>query len=152
MGLSITEEDFVYKMKAEDIMDKNFPLIYQNTPLSKILDIFSESANLYYPVVGPEDKLIGIVTVDNIKSTFMARSAGELILAADVLEPAVASVSPESSLSEVKDILAQYNLEYLPVVTSENKIVGFIERRMVYKIISAKIIELQRQADVLEES
>ncbi|MFH1771430.1 MAG: cation:proton antiporter [Candidatus Omnitrophota bacterium] len=152
VGLNITEEDVAYMMKAEDVMDKNSPLIYQNTPLNKILDIFGDSISLYYPVVDSGTKLIGIITVDSIKSTFMARGAGELILAADVLEPVIISVSPDSTLLEVKALLAKYNLEYLPVVTSENKVVGFIERRMIYKIITAKILELERQADALEDN
>ncbi|NQT28630.1 MAG: hypothetical protein HQ570_03440, partial [Candidatus Omnitrophica bacterium] len=54
-------------------------------------------------------------------------------------------------ISELKGILAKYNLEYLPVVTQENEVIGFIERRMVYKVISTKVMELQRQVDSLEK-
>lgn len=82
----------------------------------------------------------------------MVGSLNDLILAVDVMEPAIASIKPESSISELKDILAKYNLEYLPVVNSENNIVGFIERRMVYKVISTKVMELQRQVDSLDKN
>jgi len=47
--------------------------------------------------------------------------------------------------------LAKHNLEYLPVVIQDDEAGGFIERRMVYKVISTKIMELQRQADSLEK-
>ena len=151
VGLNITEDDLIRKLKAKDLMDNNPPLIYKNTPLDKILAIFSESPNLYYPVVDPDKKLLGIITVDNIKNIFMVAGLNDLLLAIDAMEPSLASVNPESSVSEVKKLLARYNLEYLPVVTKENMVVGFIERRMVYKIISTKIIELQRHADSLEE-
>ncbi|UCC96007.1 MAG: cation:proton antiporter, partial [Candidatus Omnitrophota bacterium] len=150
VGLNITEEDLVGKLKAEEIMDKNPPLIYQNMPLAKILTIFSESPNLYYPVVSIDKKILGIITVDSIKNTFTAAGLSELLLAIDFMEPVIASVTVESSASEVKEILARYNLEYLPVVTQGDKIVGFIERRMVYKTISTKMMELQRQSDSLE--
>ena len=151
VGMNITEDDFVRKLKVEEIMDKNPPLIYKNMSLAQILTIFSESPNLYYPVVDTNKKLLGIITVDNIKNTFMATSLSDLLLAVDVMEPAIASVTSKSSISELKGILAKYNLEYLPVVTKEDEVIGFIERRMVYKVISTKIIELQRQADSLEK-
>jgi len=151
VGMNITEDDFIRKLKVEEIMDKNPPLIYKNMPLAQILTIFSESPNLYYPVVDTNKKLLGIITVDNIKNTFMVTSLSDLLLAVDVMEPAIASVTSKSSISELKGLLAKYNLEYLPVVTQENEVAGFIERRMVYKVISTKIMELQRRTDLLEK-
>ena len=151
VGMNITEDDFIRKLKVEEIMDKNPPLIYKNMPLAQILTIFSQSPNLYYPVVDTNKKLLGIITVDNIKNTFMATSLSDLLLAVDVMEPAIASVTSKSSISELKELLAKYNLEYLPVVTQENEVAGFIERRMVYKVISTKIMELQRRTDLLEK-
>lgn len=150
VGMNITEDDFVRKLKIEEIMDKNPPFIYKNTPLGKILAIFSDSPNLYYPVVDNAKKLIGIITVDNIKNTFMVASLSDLVLAVDVMEPAIASIRSNASIAELKEILIRHNLEYLPVVTAEDVVVGFIERRMFYKVISTKIMELQRQADSLE--
>jgi CBS domain-containing protein len=150
VGLNVTEEDLVLTLKAEDIMDKAPPLIYENMSLAQILAIFSESPNLYYPVVDSNKKLLGIITVDNIKNTFMVAGLNDLLLAVDVMESPIALAASESSIFELKRTLARYNLEYLPVVDGDNKIVGFIERRMLYKIISTKVIELQRKADSLE--
>jgi len=151
IGMNVTEDDLVRKLKVEEIMDKEPPLIYKNMPLVQILKIFSDFPNLYYPVVDVNKSLLGIITIDNIKNTFMATSLNDLILAVDVMEPAIASITPNSSISELKNIFAKYNLEYLPVVNSNNKVVGFTERRMVYKIISTRVMELQRQADSLEK-
>ena len=151
-GLNITEEDLIYKTKACDLMDKNPPLIYTNTPLTKILNIFSTSANLYYPVVDEGKKLLGIITVDSLKNLFMETGLSNLLLAVDFMEPIVDSVTPESSIFSVKEILDRYNLEYLPVIEQDKTIAGFIERRILNKLISTKILELQRQADALEEA
>jgi len=150
VGLNITEEDLVHKLRVEEIMDVSLPVIYKNTPLPQILTIFSQSPNLYYPVVDNDKKLLGIITVDNIKNTFMAAELSDLLLAIDFMEPAVATITPDSTIVELKKVLARYNLEYVPVVSRENKVLGFIERRLVYKIISTKVMELQRKADALE--
>lgn len=152
VGLNITEEDLIYKTKVCDLMDKNPPLIYTNTSLTKILNIFSTSANLYYPVVDEDKKLRGIITVDSLKNLFMETGLSNLLLAVDFMEPIVDSVAPESSIFSVKEILDRYNLEYLPVIEQDKTIAGFVERRILNKRISTKILELQRQADALEEA
>jgi len=74
----------------------------------------------------------------------------DLLLAVDLMEPYVSSVTYDSPLSLVKESLNRYNIEYLAVVSKENTIEGFIEARTLNKIISTKIIELQRKADSLE--
>ncbi|MCG8430923.1 MAG: cation:proton antiporter [Candidatus Omnitrophica bacterium] len=151
VGMNVTEEDLIAKLKTEEIMDAHPPRINKSTHLDKILTMFSEHANLYYPVVDNDLTLLGIVTVDNIKSMFTAGDLTDLLVAVDVMEPAVAVVRPDSSIADLKKVLAKHNLEYVPVVTGENKLAGFIERRMVYKVLSVKLLELQRRMSLLDE-
>lgn len=152
VGLNITEEDLIYKTKAEDIMDRKPPLIYENMQLADILRIFSENDNLYYPVINREKELQGIITVEGIKQTFLEQDLGGLVLAHDLAQPVVAGTSKEVSIAEVKEKLNRYDIDYLPVVNKENKIEGFIERKKLNKFISTRIIELQKHADSLEHS
>ena len=147
VGLNITEEDLIRTTRAEEAMDKNPPLIYKEMSLSQILKVFSESPNIYYPVVDHDKRLLGIITVDHIKTTFMEAGLSELLKAVDLMEPVPATAKPEEMVSAVKEILGRYNLEYLPVVDREDKIVGFIERRSLDKLISTRIMELQKQVE-----
>jgi len=110
--------------------------------LTEVLRIFSESDHLYFPVVDADRHLLGIVTIDNIKDTFTATGLEKFLLAIDLMEPVVAKVSPEKSMSEVREILSKYNLDYLPVVDGDNRILGLIEQRMIQRFISRKIMEL----------
>ncbi len=151
VGLNITEEDLIYKTKTQELMDKDPPLIYKDMNLSKILDIFSTSTNLYYPVVDSNKKLLGIITIDNLKNIFMEIGLSDLLLAVDFMEQPVDTITPESTISTVREVFDRYNIEYLPVVNKDNTIAGFIERRILNKLLSTKILELQRQADALEE-
>ncbi len=150
VGLNITEEDIIQKTKAKDAMDKNPPLIYENIQLEDILKIFSESDNLYYPVVNKNKKLCGIITIEGIRQTFLETDIGGLILAYDLMEPVIATASTQTFLSEVKEILNRHNIEYLPIVDENKKIEGFIETKNLNKWISTKIIGLQKQADSLD--
>lgn len=149
VGLNITEEDIIRSTRAGDVMDKDVPVIYEDVSLSEILRVFGESANLYYPVVDADKHLLGIITIDNLKDTFAASGLQSFLLAHDLMEPAVAVTTPETPMSEVKEVIDSYNLEYLPVVTKENRVLGLLESRRIKRFISRKILELQRQAESL---
>jgi len=149
VGLNITEEDIIRQSKAKDIMDKDVPLINENMSLTEILKVFSESNYLYYPVVNKEKKLLGVLTVDNIKNTLMTSGLNWFLLAFDLMEPPVVVTSPDTPMREVKELLSRHNLEYLPVVGADKKVSGFLEARSINRKISTKIIQLQKQAESL---
>ncbi|MFH0839733.1 MAG: cation:proton antiporter [Candidatus Omnitrophota bacterium] len=152
VGLNITEDDLIRGLKTREIMDKTPPLIYENMQLIDILKIFTENENLYYPVINNDRELQGVVTVESIKQTFLETDIGGLILANDLMQPVVAKANAEMPISEVKEILNRYDVEYLPVIDERNKIKGLIERKKLNKFISTKIVESRRQADSLEKA
>ena len=152
VGLNITEEDIIKKNRAEDVMDKSPSVIYENLQLADILKIFSENDSLYYPVINKERKLRGIITVEGIKQTFMEMDASGLILAHDLMEPVTAEINRDVQVSEVKEIINRYDIEYLPVVSDDSTLEGFIERKKLNKFISTKVIELQEKVDSLDRA
>jgi Kef-type K+ transport system membrane component KefB/predicted transcriptional regulator len=148
-GLNITEEDIIRESKAKDIMDINVPFIYEHMSLAQILKTFSETDNLYYPVVDKNQKILGVITVDHIKNSLMSSGLHAFIIAYDLMEPVAAKVSPDLPMTEVLEILNRYNIEYLPVVSGKDKVIGFLERRQISRKISTRLIELQKQAEAL---
>jgi Kef-type K+ transport system membrane component KefB/predicted transcriptional regulator len=148
-GLNITEEDIIRESTAKDIMDTKIPLIYENMSLTQILKIFSETDNLYYPVVDKAKKLLGVITVDHIKNSLMTSGLHSFLLAYDLMEPVVAKATPSLPMQEVQETLNRYNLEYLPVVSTHDEVIGFLERRQISRKITTKLIELQEKAEAL---
>lgn len=149
-GLNVTEEDLIRQSKVKDIMDKNPPVIYENTCLNKILEIFSSHDNLYYPVVNKDKYLMGIISIDHLKQTFMLSGLDEVLLAYDLMEPVIAITHPETAMTEAKEEMERNRMQCLPVVTEDNKLVGFIESRSIQRLISTKIAELERKSMDLE--
>ncbi|MDH5185678.1 MAG: cation:proton antiporter [candidate division WOR-3 bacterium] len=149
VGLDITEDDIIRQSRAKDILDKQIPLVYENMSLGEILRIFGESDSLYYPVVNSDEKLLGIITIDNIKKTLAISELGAFLLAHDLMEPVIAVAAPDTALAEVKEILSRYGLEYLPVVAKDNKVLGLLEVRSMQRQIAKRLIEMREKADAL---
>ena len=152
VGLNITEDDIIIKSKAEDIMQKDVPIIYQNMHLANILEIFGETDNLYYPVVDKNKKLIGIITIENLKDAFSVSDLSDFLLANDLMEPVIASASPKTPMLDALEIMKQNHLEYLPIVSDDNTVVGLLENRTIQRYISRKILEMKEKIDTLEQA
>ncbi len=145
VGLNVTEEDILQKAKVEEVMDKDHPLMYKNIPLTDILDIFSQHECLYYPVVETDDTLAGVITVESIRRSFQYHDLGHVFVAHDIMDSAGVDISPNVSISEAREIMDKCNLDYLPVVTEGKYVAGVLQRHMLNRFVSTKMIELEQK-------
>jgi len=148
-GLNITEEDLITNATAGNLVGTSPPLINKNMPLIDVLNIFKGSEYLYYPVVDENKKLVGVITVESIRHTFMETDLGPLLLAHDLMEVWKDRVYTDDPAAVVKDKLNKFNLKYLPVVTKQDTYAGIIERDAVSKFISTKMLELEQKIEAL---
>ncbi len=138
VGLNITEEDVLRKTNVSHVIDKNPPYIYENIPLKGILNIFSQSSYHTYPVVDKEKKLKGVITIESIRKSFSHSEIGNLVIAHDIMEPAISrKISPDSSLLEAEEVIDKYNVDYLPIVNAESVLLGFMEKEAIDKFVSS---------------
>ncbi len=152
VGLNITEEDLIKKSRADDIADRSIPHIKETDSITKILNLFSERDNFYYPVVDAGEKLVGIVSIDHLKDTFIASEFSDYLLAYDIMEPVVCTCTPDTEATEIRTDLKKFDIQSIPMVDNEGKVLGMIENRGLQQLFSRRIAELQRKAKTLEES
>jgi len=150
IGLNITEDDLIKMSLARDAMDSEVITIPEQTLLPQILEIFSENDNLYYPVVDKNKKLKGVVTIDNIKDTFMAQELSEFLIAVDLMEPVDVTVKAETPMPDVKEIMTKNRVDYVPVLDDDRKVLGLLESRNIERHITKKMLELEQTVNNLE--
>lgn len=148
-GLNITEEDMVTQSTAADIMYGNVPKIAVNAPVSSILEIFSENDSLCYPVVKDDGGLAGIISIDDLKNTFMAAELSDFLLAHDIMRIPAASCVDTLPANEARSILKKKGVEYLPVFKNNGTFAGIIDERGIQLFFSRRIAELSRKIDEL---
>ena len=152
VGLNISEEDLIKKSIADDIADRTIPHIRETDSISKILNLFSERDNFYYPVVDKDEKLVGIVSIDHLKDTFIASDFSDFLLAYDIMEPVICTCNPDTEATEVRKNLKEFAIQSIPMVDKEGKVLGMIENRGLQQLFSRKIAELQKKAKTLENT
>jgi Kef-type K+ transport system membrane component KefB len=149
VGLNITEEDLIKTSSISDVMDSDPVTIPQDLPLGRILDIFSTTDFLYYPVVDSKSRIVGVITVANIKEMFANRDVADWLLACDVAEPVIDKITPDKPLADALDYIRKYDLEQIPVVASDdtNTLLGILDYRKVNRRISAEVLRRRKIAD-----
>ena len=149
VGMNVTEEDLIKTYAVADVMDTSPTSIPQDMPLPQILEVFSTSDSLYYPVIDAQSRIKGVITIADIKEMFASRDVAAWLLACDVAEPVLDKTTPNTPLEEAFDQMRRYDIESIPVVAddSSNRLVGVLDYRKVNRKISAEVLHRQKTAD-----
>jgi Kef-type K+ transport system membrane component KefB len=149
IGLNITEKDLIKTYTVKDVMDTKPTSIVEDLPLHQILEVFSTSESLYYPVIDAQSQITGIITIADIKEMFANQDVAGWLLACDVSEPVLDKTTPNKPLEEAMERMRRYDLESMPVVAGgeSDKLVGVLDYRKTLRKISAEVLHRRRVAD-----
>ena len=149
VGLNITEEDLIKTYTVKDVMNTRPTSIAQDLPLHQILEVFSTSESVYYPVIDAQSRITGIITIADIKEMFANQDVAGWLLACDVTEPVLDKTTPDKPLEEAMERMRRYDLENMPVVAGgeRDELVGVLDYRKTLRKISAEVLHRRRVAD-----
>jgi Mg/Co/Ni transporter MgtE len=95
----------------------------QFAPISKGKDVIN-----YIYVTDPKGKLLGVA---NLKNLLLA---DDDLLLKDIMDENIISLSPYSTLKETSRMFRHYNLQALPILDAEEKILGVIPYRDIMNL------------------
>jgi len=148
VGLNITEEDLIKTYTVADVMETEPTIITEDLPLPQILEVFSTSESIYYPVIDSKSRVTGKITIPGIKDMFANREVAGWLLACDVEEPILDKTTKTTPLEDVIEHMRRYDLSNMPVVADDdNKLVGVLDYSKTLRKISAEVLRRRETAD-----
>jgi Kef-type K+ transport system membrane component KefB len=149
IGMNITEEDLIKTYRVSDVMDKEPVIIQEDTPISEIIKIFGQTKSFYYPMLDKNNNITGAMTIDSIRNTFANQELHNWLVAMDIAEPIIATVMPQTPLSEAFETAKRFDIEHLTVVSSDDakKFVGVLNCPAARRQLSAEVLSRQEKAD-----
>ncbi|MDR3627900.1 MAG: chloride channel protein [Ignavibacteriaceae bacterium] len=131
------ERFFVRQIKVRDIIEKDFIPIHPEMTLREIVDIIIHSKRNLFPVLDDNKKLIGIITLDDIREVLLNVDLYDVILAYEVMNSNFHSIDIEADLAFALEKFEQNNVWNL-AVTDNGKYHGFISKSNIFnKYLSA---------------
>ena len=147
--MNITEDDLMKIFKVSDVMDTDVPNIPSSMPLTQLIEIVSNTDSFYYSVIDEKENLVGAITMDGIRKTFMTQELNSWLIAMDIIEPVILKTPSDKILAKGISQMKKKNIDYAPVVESEDsdKIVGVLDIRSVKHKLSTEVLKRQQIAD-----
>lgn len=122
------ENDLLETFSVRCILETDFQEVQPEQSLREVLVKLSQSKRNLFPVVTRNKKLVGILTLEDIKQHLFKPEAYDRIKVKDLMQQIPKELELDQKLNEVKTIFDTHpDLWNIPV-TQENKYVGFISK------------------------
>ena len=132
LNLTVENRDkFVLsKLDLSALIETNFSVIGPDEPIKSLLQLISSSSRNTFPVVNQQNKLIGIVRMDDIRSIIFSPEKYENLTVKDLMIKPAAVITMHENLHAVLKKFDDTNQWNLPVV-DDDKYVGFVSKSSV---------------------
>ncbi len=132
-------------LKVADVLRSDVRLLSRTLPLADVLETFLRSRSLTLYVGDEEGKLLGAVTIHDVKEILADRSVEAIVIAED-LASEVPFVTPDEPLTSVNEKLWFRDLGQLPVVDSASgrKFLGIVTRRDLLGAFDREVLQRDR--------
>lgn len=142
------DETILRDIRVEHIMHRDVPVIPPHMPFTRIIDEVMRHRGMYFPVVDEQQRLIGVISLDDLKGYLKHEELAGLVVAQDIANEAIITLSPRDTLYEALSKMNRSDMDELPVVAM-GKLVGMVSRRDIMKAYQRAVLE--RQAFVQSE-
>ncbi|MCK6609819.1 MAG: chloride channel protein [Bacteroidia bacterium] len=122
------ENELLKSFSVRCILETDFQVIQPEQSLREALVKLSQSRRNLFPVVTRSQKLVGILTLDDLKQHLFKPEAYDRIKVKDLMQALPEEVELDQSLIDVKAIFEAHPDMWNIPVTHENKYAGFISK------------------------
>ncbi len=129
-----------------DLMRDPVRPVRENATLQEMAERFLSSANNFLPVVDVEQRLVGMVSLHDLKPFLNAGQELQAIIAYDVMRPAPPCVTPNQRLLDVLPLVLASEQRNIPVVNTgtEKRLLGALVRAEVLSLFSELLAKSSR--------
>jgi Kef-type K+ transport system membrane component KefB len=156
-GMNITRDDLMDQWSVADVMQTQPPMLAPAASFREITRALGEQNTMVFPVVGNDNCLEGMITMQDLRAA-LGQSSGmwNLLVAFDLMHPPKHTVTAGTPLKDAMLTMEDMRLDFMPVVDGET-LVGMLELRPTQKKLQQEVFRRQEQvadreqADLLRE-
>ncbi|HLK12546.1 MAG TPA: chloride channel protein [Candidatus Binatia bacterium] len=119
----------IERMPIADVFRPTTEAIPEQALLPAVLRTIGESRRSTFPVVDPGGHLVGLLSMDALRTALAEEALRPLVVARDLCDPNVPTLTPRATLGEAARLLETESIEDVPVVDP-------LDRRRVLGVLS----------------
>ncbi len=127
-----------------NIQDASMTVPY-NMTLGDMLPLILDSSQYVFPVTGAEGQIIGVFSIEDIRTLLLEEHMRNLIVAVDIANQDYWYATPDEDLHSVLRKLTELVTDEIPVLDKETKeFKGLLKRRDILNLYSKRLVEIER--------
>ena len=132
LKLSVEDRDhyLLSKLNLSELIETNFSTVNPDDTLQALVKIISKSRRNIYPVVDQDQRLIGLIHLDQIREVIFQTDSYDKLFVRDLMIEPAAVINPEENLHDVLQKFEDTGLWNLPVVASK-QYKGFVSKSSI---------------------
>ena len=119
-------------LKMDNFIENDFIIVKPNMDLGELVHAISSSCRNIFPVVDNDNKLLGIVNLDDIRNIMFRQELYHRFTVNKLMNSAPARLQNTDSMEQVMRIFDDTKAWNLPVIDVDGKYLGFISKSKVF--------------------
>jgi len=137
-GISVRshrEQVVLRSLSVAGAMTRELATLEPSTRLKDLLQLFTSTTYSVFPVVENGSQLVGLITVQDVRSILYEEGLSELVVVEELARPPQAVLTPDDDLETALKHLVSCDVDILPVVARRDsrELVGVLSRRDVLR-------------------
>ncbi|MFZ6030995.1 MAG: chloride channel protein [Chloroflexota bacterium] len=127
--------DVMASVMVEEVMDRHPETVHPDATVGELVALLDRTRRHGFPVVDEKDRLVGIVSLNDIRRGLTEGAPIEQLRIRDIATSNPVTVHPDDTLRQVLQRMAPRDLSRLPVVARDDarKLVGIVRRSNIVK-------------------
>ncbi|MBW7573327.1 betaine/proline/choline family ABC transporter ATP-binding protein [Caproiciproducens faecalis] len=125
-------------IRVRDIMLINPVSCTRNTTLSECAELLGANEINALPVTDGENRLIGIVYGADLQ-----KQSDRTGLVGEIMKTEFPTTAPEKNLLEILGFIRERQLDFVPVVDEENRLIGLITSKNLMTVLSQQFVDTE---------
>lgn len=136
--------DVLKAINARDVMRRDFETVKSNTLFKDVVQFIQEARQNSFPVVDDEGRLVGVISMQNLRRWMNERSFSTIVVAEELCKRDIFTVSEDETLYTVWEKFERLDVESLPVVSrvDPSRLVGLLFRKDAYAAYTSRTVGL----------
>jgi CIC family chloride channel protein len=135
------DQNILATISTSILIETNFQSVSASLNLGGLVNVIAQSKRNIFPVLDSNNKLLGIIILDNIREIIFKTELYEKIAVHDLMNPATAVISANQSMESVMKIFDETGAWNLPV-TDNGIYVGFVSKSSIFSSYRSKIKDI----------
>ncbi len=129
------EQVLLNNIKPESIIDRKYIALKHDDRFRKLSNAFLITDQTVFPVLNDEQKLAGLVYIDDVKSILLREDLFDKTSVADVWVKPQYSISVKDDIAKIMRLFDISGLWHIPVLNTDGTFLGFADKRILLGLL-----------------